>query len=143
MSKLISEFKEFIEKGSIVDAAVGLILALAFKPVVDSLVNDVIMQIVGAIFGQPDFSAISIHWGDPVTGDGAFDETGRQLYDGGQIFIGSFINTIISFVIIAFIVFMLVKAYNNMKRKSEEAAEEEAGPSEIDLLTEIRDSLKR
>ena len=143
MSKLISEFKELIEKGSIVDAAVGLILALAFKPVVDSLVNDVIMQIVGAIFGQPDFSAISIHWGDALTGEGAFDEAGRQLYDGGQIFIGSFINTIISFIIISFIVFMLVKAYNNMKRTSEEAAEEEAGPSEIDLLTEIRDSLKR
>lgn len=143
MSGLIKEFKEFVDKGNIIDAAVGLILALAFKPVVDSLVNDVIMQIVAAIFGQPDFSALSIHWGDPLSGDASVDDLGRQLYDGGQIFYGSFINTIISFILIAFIVFMLVKAYNQSQRAKEEEAEEDAGPSEIDLLTEIRDNLNK
>ena len=139
---MIKEFREFIDRGNIVDAAVGLILALAFKPVVDSLVNDVIMQIVAAIIGQPDFSALSIHWGDPVGGVEGVDEAGRQLYDGGQIFYGSFINTIISFVMVAFIVFLMVRAYNNHMRAAEEAAAEESGPSEIDLLTEIRDNLK-
>ncbi len=140
---MIKEFREFIDKGNVVDAAVGLILALAFKPVVDSLVNDVIMQIVAAIFGQPDFSALAIHWGDPLTGDAAVDDLGRQLYDGGQIFYGSFINTVISFILISFIVFLLVKAYNQAQRKKEEEAEEESGPSEIDLLTEIRDNLSK
>ncbi|MCP3934357.1 MAG: large conductance mechanosensitive channel protein MscL [Actinomycetia bacterium] len=144
MKNLIAEFREFVDKGNIVDAAVGLILALAFKPVVDSLVNDVIMQIVAAIFGQPDFSALSIHWGDPMTGVEGIDEAGRQLYDGGQIFYGSFINTVISFLIIAFIVFMMVRSYNGMKRAKEEtAAEEPAGPTEVELLTEIRDSLNK
>lgn len=140
MKNLLAEFREFVDKGNIVDAAVGLILALAFKPVVDSLVNDVIMQVVAAIFGQPDFSALSIHWGDPIS----VDEFGRTIYDGGQIFYGSFINTVISFIIIAFIVFLMVRAYNNFKRsKQEEAEAEDTGPSEIELLTEIRDSLKK
>ena len=103
---MIKEFREFIDKGNIVDAAVGLILALAFKPVIDSLVNDVIMQIVAAIIGQPDFSSLAIHWGDPI----GVDDLNRTIYDGGQIFYGSFINTVISFILIAFVVFLLVKA---------------------------------
>lgn len=141
---MIKEFRDFIDRGNIVDAAVGLILALAFKPVIDSLVNDVIMQIVAAIIGQPDFSALSIHWGDALAGEAALDETGRQLYDGGQIFYGSFINTITSFVMISFVVFLLVKSYNKHNRKVEEAAAEEpAGPSEVELLTEIRDQLAK
>ena len=137
---MIKEFREFIDKGNIVDAAVGLILALAFKPVIDSLVNDVIMQIVAAIIGQPDFSSLAIHWGDPI----GVDDLNRTIYDGGQIFYGSFINTVISFVLIAFVVFLLVKAYNQAQRKKEEEeAEEDSGPSEIDLLTEIRDNLTK
>ena len=141
---MIKEFREFIDKGNIVDAAVGLILALAFKPVIDSLVNDVIMQIVAAIIGQPDFSSLAIHWGEPIGGEAGVDELGRQLYDGGQIFYGSFINTVVSFILIAFVVFLLVKAYNQAQRKKEEeAAEEDSGPSEIDLLTEIRDNLAK
>ncbi len=141
---MLKEFREFIDRGNIVDAAIGLILALAFKPVVDSLVNDVIMQIVAAIIGQPDFSALSIHWGDPITGEAAFDEAGRQLYDGGQIFYGSFVNTVISFLSIGFVVFLLARSYNKHLRKVEETVTEEpTGPSEIDLLTEIRDHLAK
>jgi len=135
MSKMMTEFKDFIANGNIIDAAVGLILALAFKPVIDSLVNDVIMQIVAAIFGQPDFSALSIHWGDAI----GRDDLNRQLYDGGQIFYGSFINTVITFVIIGFVVFLMVRKYN----QSRAAGEEDAGPSETDLLVEIRDALKK
>lgn len=142
---MLKEFREFIDRGNIVDAAVGLILALAFKPVVDSLVNDVIMQLVAAIIGQPDFSALSIHWGDPIAGEAAVDEAGRQLYDGGQIFYGSFINTVLSFLIIGFVVFLMVRTYNNHVHKVEEEAapEEPSGPTDIELLTEIRDQLAK
>lgn len=125
MKNLMSEFREFIEKGSIIDAAVGLILALAFKPVVDSLVNDIIMQIVAAIFGEPDFSRLSFDLGDAT------------------ILYGNFINTVVSFLAIAFIVFMLVKAYNNAQRAKEEEAAADPGPSDNDLLVEIRDALKK
>ena len=122
MKNLMAEFREFIEKGSIIDAAVGLILALAFTPVVQSLVDDIIMQIVAAIFGQPDFSSLSFGLGD------------------AEIFYGKFITVVISFLLIAFVVFMLVKAYNKSK---EPEADAPAGPSETDLLMEIRDALKK
>jgi len=112
--------------------------------VIDSLVNDVIMQVVAALIGQPDFSALSIHWGDPVTGDAGGDELGRQVYDGGQIFYGSFITTVVSFLLIAMVMFLLVRTYNRFQRAAEEVAvEEDPGPSELDLLTEIRDRLAK
>ena len=139
---MIKEFREFIDRGNIVDAAVGLILALAFKPVIDSLVDDVIMQVLAAIIGQPDFGALSIHWGDALVGVGGLDDAGRQLYDGGQIFYGSFVNTIISFLLISFVVFLLARSYNTYLRQAEqEAVEEPSGPTEIELLTQIRDRL--
>jgi len=125
MKNLMSEFREFIEKGSIIDAAVGLILALAFKPVIDSLVNDIVMQIVAAIFGEPNFRGLSFDLGDAT------------------IFYGNFINTVVSFVAVAFIVFMLVKAYNSAQRAKEEEAAADPGPSETDLLVEIRDALRK
>jgi len=122
MKDLFAEFREFIENGNIVELAVGLILALAFKPVVDSLVDDIILQIVAAVFGQPDFSQLSFDLGD------------------SRIGYGNFITVIISFVTIAFVVFMLVKAYNKTQKP---AAEEDSGPSETDLLVEIRDALRK
>ena len=132
---MIQEFKDFINKGNVVDAAVGLILALAFLPVVNSLVEDVIMPVVGRIFGQPDFSGLTIGLGgtEEVT-----LEDGTVVMQEAVIRYGQFINTIISFVIIAFVVFMMVKAYN----RAANVKEEEAGPSEIDLLTEIRDGIR-
>jgi large conductance mechanosensitive channel len=124
MKNLLAEFREFIEKGSIIEAAVGLILALAFTPVVQSLVDDVIMQIVAAIFGEPNFSRLSFGLGD------------------AEIFYGNFITVTISFMAIAFIVFMLVKAYNRSQTEEEEAPAS-SGPSEVDLLVEIRDALNK
>ncbi|MCL4160340.1 UNVERIFIED_CONTAM: hypothetical protein GTU68_048362 [Idotea baltica] len=100
-------------------------MALAFVPVVGSLVDDVIMPIVARIFGQPDFSSLSI-------GLGGLQEEPSIMY-------GQFINTILSFIIIGFVIFMLVKMYNRATNK----VEEEDGPSEIDLLTEIRDGLSK
>lgn len=130
---MIQEFKDFINKGGVFEAAVGLIMALAFKPVVDSLVADVIMPIVGAIFGQPDFSGLKIGLGvEETLEDGTVQEA--------AISYGLFINTIISFVLIGLVLFFMVKLYN---RATAEPEAEDEGPSEIDLLTEIRDGLKR
>ena len=116
---MIQEFKDFINKGGVFEAAVGLIMALAFLPVVASLVDDILMQIIAAVFGQPDFGGLSFGLGD------------------AEIFYGRFINTIITFVIIGFVVFLMVKAYNSITKKEEE----EPGPSEVDLLAQIRDQL--
>ena len=134
---MIQEFKDFINKGGVFEAAVGLIMALAFAPIVNSLVADVIMPIVGRIFGAPDFSTLKIGLGgEECSVDAA---TGLEFCEEAAIRYGMFINTIISFVLIALVIFMLVKAYNNMDKK----VEEEAGPSEVDLLTEIRDNLAK
>ncbi len=142
---MIKEFKEFISQGSALELAIGVILGAAFGAVVTSLVNDVLMQIIGAIFGQPSFAAISIHWGDKLEGDAMKAVTDKYVglkdaYEH-QIFIGTFITTIINFLIIAFVIFMVVKAVNKMKKPRAEAAP--AGPSEVDLLTEIRDALAK
>ncbi len=134
---MIQEFKDFVNKGGVFEAAVGLILALAFAPIVNSMVADVIMPVVGRIFGAPDFSNLTISLGgEECSVDAA---TGLEVCEEAAIRYGAFINTIISFVLIALVIFMLVKAYNNMDKK----VEEEAGPSEVDLLTEIRDNLAK
>jgi len=113
------EFKAFIMRGNLVELAVALILALAFAAVVTSFTNDIIGGIIGAIFGKPDFSRVTIQIGD------------------GVIYIGSFINAVVNFVIVAFVLFLIVKAYNKMQKPKEEA-----GPTEIELLTQIRDALR-
>ena len=118
---MLQEFKDFIDKGGVFEAAVGLVLALAFVPVVDSIVEHFVMPIVAAVFGEPDFNSIGIDIGDARLG------------------IGFIITALVSFVAIAFVLFLLVKAYNRATKKQEEAA----GPSETDLLIEIRDALKR
>ncbi|MEM9562006.1 MAG: large conductance mechanosensitive channel protein MscL [Actinomycetota bacterium] len=132
---MIQEFKDFINKGNVFEAAVGLIMALAFAPVVQGLVDDIIMPVVARIFGQPDFSDIKIGLGgsQEVTLD-----DGTIVMQEPAIMIGQWITTVLGFVILAFIVFLMVKAYNRSKAAEEE---EEDGPSEVDLLTEIRDSL--
>ncbi len=134
---MIQEFKDFVNKGGVFEAAIGLVFALAFKPIIDSLVADVILPIVGAIFGVPSFSDLTIGLGvteDVLDADGAVIGTQEAA-----IRYGSFLDTIISFTIIAFVLFMLIKAYN----KANKTVEEEEGPSEVDLLVEIRDNLKR
>lgn len=132
---MLQEFKEFINRGNVVDLAVAVVLGAAFGLVVNSFVDDILMQIIAGIFGQPSFDRISIHWGDF---EGLDPDSGRELYDGGVIYIGSFITQVIQFLSVALGVFVAVKAYNKLQKPAE--AEEE-GPSEIDLLTEIRDSL--
>jgi large conductance mechanosensitive channel len=119
---MLKEFKEFIAKGNLIDLAVAVILGLAFADVVHSLVANVFTPIIAAIFGQPDFSAITIDIGD------------------SKIFIGSFLNSLISFVIVGFVLFLTVKAYNRFAKKEEAPA---APTEEIVLLTQIRDELAK
>ena len=131
---MIQEFKDFINKGNVFEAAVGLILALAFAPVVQGLVDDIIMPIIARIFGQPNFDSIAIGLGgsQEVT-----LEDGTVVMQEPTIAIGSWLTTVVGFIILAFVVFLMVKAYNRATAKQEE----EEGPSEVDLLTEIRDNL--
>lgn len=126
------EFKAFINQGGVFQTAVGLILALAFKPIVDSVVADLVLPIVARIFSQPDFSGLKINLGGETTTINGTEVQAAIAY-------GKFINVVISFVIIAFVLFLLVKAYN--KATGYKEPEPETGPTEIELLTEIRDSL--
>jgi large conductance mechanosensitive channel len=136
---MIKEFKQFIAQGNVFELAVGIIIGIAFGLVVASFVDDVIMQLIGAIFGKPSFDAVTIHWGDLIGDVGTDDKhPAAKIYEN-NIFIGTFITKVINFIIIAIVLFFLVKAMNKMKRRADEAP---AGPTEIELLTEIRDSLR-
>lgn len=131
---MLKEFREFINRGGVFEAAVGLIMALTFKPIVDSLVADIIMPIVARVVGQPDFSELKVGLGgEECSQDGVCVEAAIRY--------GAWINTVVSFICVAFVVFLLVKTYNLATRKAEE--ETPSGPSELDLLTEIRDSLAK
>ncbi len=129
---MMQEFKEFAVKGNVVDMAVGIIIGAAFGKIVSSFVGDVIMPPIGVIMGGVDFSSLA------YTIKEAVGETPAVV-----ISYGKFIQTILDFIIIAFAIFIVVKAINNLKRKEEEAPETPPEPSaEEVLLTEIRDLLK-
>lgn len=139
---MLSEFKDFIAKGNVMDLAVGVIIGGAFALITASLVGDVIMPFVGWIFGGLDFSNYFIGLGADVTATNLADAKEQ----GAVLAYGSFITTIFNFVIIAFVIFMLVRYVNKIKAASEaeEAAAEPAAPAaDIVLLTEIRDALKK
>ena len=143
---MVKEFKEFVAQGSAFELAVGIIIGIAFGAVVSSLVDDVIMQLIGAIFGQPTFNAINIHWGDALPPESEAGKAVLGKYPGletayeHQIFIGSLITKIVYFLIVAVVLFLLVKVVNRMKRPQEVVVV--AGRTEVELLTEIRDSLR-
>ncbi|MCK0143992.1 large conductance mechanosensitive channel protein MscL [Aliiroseovarius sp. F20344] len=142
---MLQEFKDFIAKGNVMDMAVGIIIGAAFTAIVSSLVADLINPIIGLFMGGIDFTNMyAVLSGDVAAG--ASLEAARE--GGAAVFAyGSFIMAIINFLIIAWVVFMLVRYVNKAKEaaaKEEEAAEEApAGPSELDILTEIRDALKK
>lgn len=139
---MLSEFKEFIAKGNVMDLAVGVIIGAAFAAITASLVGDVIMPIVGAIFGGLDFSNYFVGLSSNVTA-GTLDAAKEQ---GSVLAYGSFITAIVNFIIIAFIIFMLVRYVNKIKAGMEEPAADEAPAApaaDIVLLTEIRDALKK
>ncbi len=119
---MLKEFKEFALKGNMMDMAVGIVIGAAFGAIIKSLVDDVLMPVIGLFVGDIDFSTLVL----------------------GPVNIGLFINAIVAFVIIAFVLFMIIKGMNSMKRKEEEkAAEPAAPPAQEVLLSEIRDLLKK
>jgi large conductance mechanosensitive channel len=135
---MLKEFKEFAMRGNVVDMAVGIVIGAAFTSIVKSLVGDVMMPIVGLVTGGVDFTNVFI------TLKGGEFETLKAAQDAGAVTlnVGLFINAIISFVIVAFALFMLIKGMNTMKRKEEEAPKEDPPPPrEVQLLEEIRDAL--
>jgi large conductance mechanosensitive channel len=137
---MIKEFKEFISKGNVLEMAVGLIMATYFGAIIKSLVNDIIMPPIGMAMGGVDFAKLKM-----VLQPGIAESDGVAAVAEVAINYGVFINAIITFIIVAFCIFMVVKAYNNMKKK--EAAAPAAAPpapsKEEVLLGEIRDLLKK
>lgn len=141
---MLAEFKEFIAKGNVMELAVAVIIAGAFAVIVASMTSDIIMPVVGAVFGNVDFSDKYMVLSSDVDVTGMSLEAAREA--GANVLAwGSFVTSIINFLILAFIIFLLVRYANKAKfEKPEEPAEEApAGPSEIDLLIEIRDALKK
>ena len=136
------EFKEFIMRGNVLDMAIGVIIATAFGAITNSLINNILMPVIGLLFGGIDLSK----W-DIVLKAAELDAAGEVAKEAVVLGIGTFITAIINFILIAFVVFLIVKAMNkvNEMRKKEEEAVEEAPPepsAEEKLLTEIRDLLK-
>ncbi len=127
-SPVLREFKDFIAKGNVMDLAVGIIIGAAFTAIVTSLVEDLINPLIGLFVGGLDFSGLSVGVGD------------------AQFMYGNFITAVINFLIIAFVVFLLVKAVNRIRSVAEKpddvVPEVETAPSELDVLIEIRDQLK-
>ncbi|MCU0273420.1 MAG: large conductance mechanosensitive channel protein MscL [Acidimicrobiales bacterium] len=122
MKNLLKEYKEFINKGDVVTTAIGLVMALYFKTIIDKIIEGIITPIIAAIFGQANYTEIGFDIGD------------------ARISIGLVLGAIVDFIAVALILFFILKAYNKMRKAQEEA--EPAGPTEIELLTEIRDSLR-
>ena len=130
---MMKEFKAFAMKGNVLDMAIGIIIGAAFGKIVSSFVADVIMPPIGMLIGGVDFSSLS--W---------VLKEATETAEAVTINYGAFINTVIDFVIIAFAIFMVVKGINSAKKKEEEKPAAPPKPSEeVQLLTEIRDSLKK
>lgn len=121
MKGMLEEFREFINRGNLVELAIAFILATAFAPVVLSIVDNILMPIIAAIVGQPDFASLGFDIGD------------------ARINYGTPLTLIVNFLIIAFVCFLIVKAYNHRQQPAEEAG---TGPTEVELLAEIRDALR-
>ena len=125
---MLKEFQDFIARGNVMDMAVGIIMGAAFTAIVTSLVDDLVNPLIGLVIGGIDFGALSVGLGD------------------AQFMYGNFINAVIKFIIVAWVVFLLVKGVNKLKDAAmgeEEAEEAPAGPTDNDLLAEIRDLLKK
>ncbi len=136
MGNLLKEFKEFAVKGNVMDMAIGVIIGGAFGKIVTSLVNDIIMPGIGVLTGGINFSDYKF-----VIQQGVMN--GEEVITPEvAITWGSFVQTIVDFLIIAFCIFLAIKAINRFKRKEEEAPAAPAGPTQEELLTEIRDLLK-
>lgn len=147
MKKFISEFKDFIMRGNVLDMAIGVIIATAFGKITTSLVNDIFMPFISFLFGTRDMSALNV-----IVRPAELDEAGQVVKEAITIGFGSFVATVIDFILVALVVFIIVKAANkahemaeHMKKKEEPAAEEpaEPAPTTEELLSQILEELKK
>ena len=134
---MISEFKEFAMRGNVVDLAVGVVIGAAFGKIVTSLVENIIMPLLGLLTGGGEFSAWVLA-PRAASVDAAGVETPALILG-----FGNFVNTVVQFIIVAFAIFVVIKALNRLSRKKVEEAAPEATPEDVLLLREIRDSLKQ
>jgi large conductance mechanosensitive channel len=118
---LFREFKDFVNRGNLLDLAIAVVLATFFAPIISAIVDGVIMNLIAAIFGQPSFDSITIDVGD------------------AELLIGSVITALVNFLIVALVCFFIVKGYNQLQR---DQGQDAATPPEVELLTEIRDELR-
>ncbi len=141
MKKFFNEFKEFAVRGNVMDMAVGVVIGTAFGKITTSLVNDVFMPLIGLLVGGIDLGQLNI-----VLKPEVLDETGEVVTAAVTLGLGAFLSTVIDFILMAFVIFLMVKAINQLhklgKKDEEEEPEEEPAPTSEELLTEIRDLLK-
>lgn len=138
----VKEFKEFAIKGNVMDLAVGVIIGGAFGKIIDSVVKDLVMPIVSAIIGQPDFSQLYVVLKGEVPANMALEEA-RKIPETAIFAYGNFITVAINFFLLALVIFIMVKGINRMKKKEEAAPSAPPAPTKEEiLLTEIRDLLK-
>ena len=133
---MLKEFKDFAMKGNLVDIAVGFVMGAAFNKVVASFTGGIVSPLIGLIFNA-DFKDLKY-----IINEGTVNEAGETVGEVAVLY-GEFLTNVIDFIIVAFVMFMIVKGVNNMKKKEEEAPAPDPGPSEKDLLMEIRDALKK
>jgi large conductance mechanosensitive channel len=142
---MLTEFKEFIAKGNVMQLAVAVIIGGAFATIVSSLTDDVIIPVVGAVFGNVDFSNKYIILSGDI--EPSLSLAAARDAEANVLAWGAFVSAIINYVILAFIIFLLVryatKVMAQFKKKEEEAPPKETGPTEVELLTEIRDALRK
>jgi len=138
---MINEFKEFINRGNVIELAVAFVLGVAFKPVIDSIVERVLMPLIGMAVGQPNFDTLGTFACDPGMDPTMGIIAGATVCAGS---IGAVLTAIVNFLLVALALFFVVKAYNRMKGKQEEAEEAapEPDPEDVVLLREIRDALR-
>ena len=129
MKAMLEEFKDFVNRGNLVDLAIAVVLATFFAPIVSSIVDGIVLNLIAAIFGEPNFDSIRLKIRDA-------DADNPATY----LEFGMVITAIVTFLIVAWVCFLIVKAYNRMQADKE--PEEDAGPTEIELLAEIRDELR-
>ncbi len=133
---MLKEFKEFAMKGNLVDIAVAFVMGAAFNKVVTAFTGGIVSPLIGLIF---DTNFKDLKW---IVKEGTANEAGEVVGEVAVLY-GDFITNLLDFIIVAFVMFMLIKGINKMKKKEEPAPEAPAGPTELDLLTEIRDALKK
>ena len=139
---MLREFRDFIARGNVLDLAVAVIIGAAFATITASLTEDIILPLVGAVFGGLDFSSKFVLLGPLPDGFAGDPASYADLKKAGVAVIGwgQFVTVLINFLILAFVIFLIVRAANRLRQRGEDAP---AGPSEADLLTEIRDELRK